>query len=135
MGQARQRESRDAFVIESALGGRWVNDGGTAIVLVSHGDGRVSGTIRFGSDGTVYRPFHLRGTVVVRPGGGGGIVGTMPGWPLASTATVWFGQLDPSGEVLSTKLLLADASIPSIDWDAATGGAVFRRAVLRRRSA
>lgn len=120
---------------EQALGGRWVNDGGTAIVLVPHEDGRVSGTIRFGSDGFVYKPYHLRGSVVVRPDGGRGIVGTMPGWPLASTATVWFGQLDAGGDVLSTKLLLADASVPAIDWEAATGGAVFRRTVLRRRSA
>lgn len=135
MRQARQRDSRDAFVGEPALGGRWVNDGGTAIVLVSHDDGRVSGTIRFGSDGTTYKPYHLRGTVVVRPGGGRGIVGTMPGWPLASTATVWFGELDGSGDVLSTKLLLADCSMGPIDWEAATGGGMFRRTVLRRRSA
>lgn len=132
MGQAWERESRASFVVEPALGGRWLNDGGTAIVLVSHDDGRVSGTIRFGSDGTVYKPYHLRGAVVVRPDGGRGIVGTMPGWPLASTATVWFGQLDGSGQILSTKLLLADASIPVIDWEAATGGAEFRRVALRR---
>lgn len=131
MGHAPQRESCNA--VEPALAGRWLNDGGTAIVLVSHDDGRVSGTIRFGSDGTVYKPYHLRATVVLRPDGGRGIVGTMPGWPLASTATVWFGELDAAGDTLSTKLLLSDASLPTIDWEAETGGPVFRRAVNRRR--
>ena len=135
MGQAPQRGSFDAVAAESALAGRWLNDGGTAIMLVLHDDGRISGTIRFGSDGTTYRPYHLRGTVVLRPDGGRGIVGTMPGWPLASASAVWFGELDSSGETLSTKLLLADASIPAIDWETETGGAVFHRPAVRRRRA
>lgn len=133
MGQAPQRGSYDVVQDESALAGRWVNDGGTTIMLVSHDDGRVSGTVRFGSDGTTYKPYHLRGTVVVRPDGGRGIVATLTGWPRASACTVWFGELAASGEVLSTKLLLADASLPAIDWETETGGAAFRRPSLRRR--
>ena len=136
MGQAPKRESRIACAIEQGLSGRWLNDGGTVIALMSHDDGRVSGTIRFGCDGSTYKPYQLRGTEVVRPDGGGrGIVGTMPGWPLASTLTVWFGELDPTGTNLFTKLLVAEGCAPAIDWDAAAGGAMFRRLAARRRSA
>lgn len=135
MGHAPKRESCEKVGVTSTLAGRWINAGGTVIALVSHPDGRVSGTIRFGSDGTVYRPYYLRATVVRRPGGERGIVGTMPGWPLSSVTSVWLGELDAMGDTLSTKLLLADGAVPSIDWERATGGAVFRRMMARRRSA
>lgn len=115
--------------------GRWVNEGGTVIDLVSHPDGRVSGTIRFAADGTTYKPYQLRGMIVYRTEGGRGIVGTVPGWPVQTAATVWLGEFDAEGTTLSTKLLMADGPDPSVDWEAATGGTVFRRAAYRRRSA
>ena len=131
-----QWEIGDACALDRGLSGRWLNEGGTVIALVSHDDGRVSGTIRFGCDGSAYKPYQLRGTEVVRPDGGGrGIVGTMPGWPLASALTVWFGELEAAGGRLLTKLLLADADSPAVDWETATGGSVFQRMVARRRTA
>lgn len=123
--------SRDA----RKLGSHWVNDRGTAIELVGHDDGRVTGTIRLASDGTAYKPYVLRGTVVVRPEGDSGVVATLLGWPLVSAATVWVGELDPTGTVLTTRLLVADGSVPAIDWEPAMGGSVFRRNSDRRRRA
>lgn len=122
-------------MVGTDLSGRWANDGGTVIDLVCHGDGRVSGSIRFGSDGTAYKPYPMRGRVVVRPDGGRGIVGTIPGWPLASAATVWFAELDVEGRELSTKLLLAEGPDAPVDWEAVSGGVVFRRAEDHRRTA
>ncbi len=115
--------------------GRWVNDGGTVIDLVTHPDGRVSGTIRFASDGIRYKPYQLRGTIIYRAEGRRGIVGTVPGWPVHSAATVWLGEFDSDGTTLSTKLLMADGPDPSVDWEVATGGTVFHRATYGRRSA
>lgn len=132
MVQLRRRVSSVTSVSQPMLSGRWLNEGGTVIALVPHEDGRVSGTIRFGCDGSAYKPYVLRATEVVRPDGGRGIVGTMPGWPSVSNLTVWFGELDARGDRLSTKLLLADAAHPALDWEAATGGAVFRRLAERR---
>ncbi len=133
--QATDAESDRTAVADQDPTGRWVNDGGTVIDLVYHPDGRVSGTIRFASDGTTYKPYQLRGTVIYRAEGGRGVVGTVPGWPVQSAATVWLGELDSDGATLSTKLLMADGPDPSIDWEAATGGAVFHRATYGRRSA
>ncbi len=112
--------------------GRWVNEGGTVIDLVCHEDSRLSGTIRFGSDGTAYKPHQLRGTCVERPGGRRGIVGTVGGWPQPSSVTVWCGELSPDGTTLSTSLFMAAGPGPALDWDTATGGTVFRRFAGRR---
>lgn len=120
---------------EPEISGRWVNDGGTVIGLVAHEDGRVSGRIRFGSDGNAYKPYGLRGAVVVRPDGGRGIVGTMPGWPVASGSAVWFGELDQSGATLRTKLLVAAGLVPVADFEAIMGGTVFRRVQDHLRTA
>ena len=116
----------------SQIPGRWVNDGGTIIELSSHRDGRLSGTIRFGADGSAYKLYQLKGTSIVRPDGTCGIVGTLAGWPNPAVATVWFGELDPGRELLSTKLLSAAESFGG-DWDQSNGGTEFRRSPLRRR--
>jgi hypothetical protein len=112
--------------------GRWVNDGGTVIELVCHEDGRLSGTIRFGSDGTAYKPHQLRGTCVKRPGGRRGIVGTVAGWPQPSSVTVWCGELGSDGTTLTTSLFMAAGPGPTLDWETATGGTEFRRFAGRR---
>ena len=120
---------------EPGLSGRWVNDIGTVIDLRSHSDGRVSGTVKFAAAaGTSYQLFPLKGTCVVRPDGHRGIVGTVPGWPQPSSVTVWCGELDSDGSVLSTKLLSAAGAPPHVGLDGETD---FHRtgAASRRRSA
>ena len=124
-------EARDSDTVD--LSGRWVNDGGTVIDLRSHGDGRVSGTVRFADAGVTYQLFPLRGTCVERPDGQRGIVGTVPGWPQPSSMTVWCAELDTDGAVLSTKLLnTAESSTPPC-CEGTCGGNDFRRAPAPRR--
>lgn len=118
--------SSDARVVGRAVGGRWVNAGGTAIDLACHPDGRVSGIIRFASDGAAYKPYQLRGTVVVGPRGERGVVATLVGWPRPAAETVWFGALDDAAAALDTKLMFAGAP-GGTDWASAAGGSVFRR--------
>lgn len=115
------------------LSGRWVNGSGTVIDLRSHDDGRVSGTVKFGATGASYQLYPLKGTCVVRPDGQRGIVGTVPGWPQPSSITVWCGELDTDGAVLSTRLLSAgEPSHQALD-----GESEFHRSRVasRRRSA
>jgi hypothetical protein len=127
-------KSMDRDVSAAELSGRWVNDLGTVIDLRSHADGRVSGTVKFGATGASYQLYPLKGTCVLRPDGQRGIVGTVPGWPQPSSLTVWCGELDTDGSVLSTKLLSAagESSHQALD-----GGTDFHRtqAASRRRSA
>lgn len=116
------------------LCGRWVNGSGTVIDLRSHGDGRVSGTVKFAATDASYQLYPLKGTCVVRPDGQRGIVGTVPGWPQPSSLTVWCGELDDDGSVLSTKLLSAAGEMSHRTLD---GETEFHRArtTPRRRSA
>jgi hypothetical protein len=127
VGQGPDSKSENGQTSDLRPTGRWINDGGTVIDLMCHDDGRLSGTIRFGSDGTAYKPHHLRGTYVERPDGHSGIVGTVAGWPQASSVTVWCGELGPDGTSLVTSLFMAAGPGPALDWDTATGGTVFRR--------
>ena len=127
MGQSRDSVVANGPTSAEGPTGRWVNDGGTVIDLVCHEDGRLSGTIRFGSDGTAYKPHQLRGTCVERPGGRRGIVGTVAGWPQASSMTVLAGELGPDGATLSTSLFMAAGPGPALDWETASGGTEFRR--------
>lgn len=114
----------DPVAVDCKPTGRWVNERGTVIDLMRHPDGRVTGTVRFAADGTSYRPYEMRGTCVVRPGGRSGVVGTLLEWPSPKSVTVWCGEIDEEG--IMTTFLLA-ASGPSFEWAAAAGGVSFRR--------
>lgn len=131
MGQAAHAAVVPSESGDGELDGRWINDGGTVIDLRSHRDGRLSGTIRFASDGNTYRPFELRGTCMTRPDGHRGLVGTVSGWPHAGAITVWCGDLDPVDDVLATRLLMTGGISPITDWEASTGGPAFYRGSAR----
>jgi hypothetical protein len=96
------------------------------IDLRSHADGRVSGTVRFGTDGHTYKPYDMHGAFIPRPDGNQGIVGTVSGWPYPSSITVWLGEVDPGGDTLSTKLLSTAGAPPPQAWSSESG-TVFRR--------
>ena len=113
-----------------ALAGRWVNESGTVMNLNVRGDGGITGTVRFSTDGAVYRPYTLQGTTVDRDGSWG-LVAAVNGWPHQGALTVWCGELSSNGEELSFTLLQA-AGPTSIDLDQAIGGATFRRLAERR---
>lgn len=136
MGQNVENRSCVARV-GSAVDGRWVNPSGTVIDLVTHPDGRLSGTIRVAADSPSYKPHELRGTCVERPEGQCGIVATVPGWPSPSSAMVWCGDLVGAEERLLTRVLVTGGPEARFDWAAVVGGSTFTRAAAaaRRRSA
>ncbi|HWE54356.1 MAG TPA: hypothetical protein VG435_02535 [Acidimicrobiales bacterium] len=119
------------------LDGRWVNPAGTVIHLVTHPDGRLSGSIRVVADGPSYNPHELRGTCVERPGGDRGIVATVPGWPGPAAAMVWCGDLSVDASQLITRVLVTGGPEARVDWEEVVGGATFTRAgaATVRRSA
>ena len=113
-----------------ALAGRWVNESGTVMNLNIRSDGGMTGTVRFSTDGFIYRPYTLQGTTVDRDGSWG-LVAAVNGWPHQGALTVWCGELSPNGQELSFTLLQA-AGPTSIDLDQAIGGATFHRQAERR---
>lgn len=120
---------------EHALDGRWVNPDGSVLELEVHNDGRVTGTFTLGSDWPSYRPHRVTGTYSSRPEGGRGVVGSVVGWPNASSVTVWTAEYDAgTGELRTTWLLAAgphDVGQPP----PTVGGAVFHRSPRSRSMA
>jgi hypothetical protein len=112
---------------DQRLDGRWVNDVGSVLTLTVHDDGRVSGSLRLGRDGSSYRPHRIAASYLRRPDGSRGIVGSVVGWPSNAVITVWCGEFDTELEVLETSWLTTTQPGPVTSCAASVGGEVFRR--------
>lgn len=125
-------ESSSIGVDPAAVGGRWVNDCGSTLELEVHDDGRVTGYLRLAGDGVAYRPHPVAGRCQSRPDGTFGVVGSAPGWPTASTATVWCADLGDE-TTLHTHWLAPIGPGTDPEWSQALGGGLFRRQVSQGR--
>lgn len=119
----------------AGIGGRWVNAAGSVLELELHDDGRVTGTLRLAGDGAAYRPHALAGRLQLRPDGTQGVVGSAPGWPTASTVTVWCGELDAAEGTLDTHWLAPIGPESDPGWAGPLGGPVFHRHSRQSRQA
>ena len=131
----RNGTSRVPAAPERELDGRWSNGEGSTLDLEVHDDGWVTGTFRSASDGSSYRPYRVNGTYTERQEGGRGVVGSVVGWPRATSITVWTGEYDPVTDQLRTSWLTTAGDGEGDQRAPTVGREIFRRSARPRSMA